>query len=216
MMRDCFFLVADSNMEHTLLGMLSREKFEQALNCARFEFDARLDLLVAVGDNDPGLLTRIEIYARPPRQSHSHLVVMIDAEWTGSPGSAVIRDQIVEGCMRSGWAEGDVAAVVLEPELEAWIWQDSPHVEKVVGHKSRGASLRQTLATSGEWPVSAPKPPRPKEALEGVLRRNRVPRSSALYREITERVSVKNCIDPAFKTLQEALQRWFPPVYSSM
>src|SRR5689334_20267787 len=106
MMRDCFFLVADSNMEHTLLGMFSRKKFEQTLQCSPFEFDARADLLVAVGDNDPGLLTRIETYARPPRKSHAHLVVMIDAEWTGSPGAVAIRDQIVEGCQRSSWAEG--------------------------------------------------------------------------------------------------------------
>jgi len=83
-MRDCFFIVADANMEYTLRGMLSRERFDLTLGCDRFAFDPRLDMLVAVGDNDPGLLQRIDSFVRPVRESHSHLVIVIDAEWSGS------------------------------------------------------------------------------------------------------------------------------------
>jgi hypothetical protein len=133
---------------------------------------------------------------------------MIDAEWAGSPGAARIRAHIVDGCERSGWVRNDVVAVVLDPELETWIWQDSPIVESVVGYS--GSSLRQELASSGAWPLASAKPPRPKEALEAQLRRNRIPRSSALYRQIAERISVKGCVDPAFAELRTALQRWFP------
>jgi hypothetical protein len=207
-MRDCFFIVADSNMEHALRGMLARERFDLALQCGRFAFDPRLDILVAVGDNDPGLLQRIESYVRPPRASHSHVVVMIDAEWTGSPGAPAIRSQILEGCTRSGWPERDVVAAVIDPELETWIWQDSPIVEAALGYS--GPSLRQALASSGAWPTGSTKPPRPKETLEAELRRRRIPRSSALYRRIMERISIKHCVDPAFVELRSALQRWFP------
>jgi hypothetical protein len=206
-MRDCFFIVADANMEYTLRGMLSRERFDLTLQCGSFAFDARLDLLVAVGDNDPGLFQRIESYVRPVRASHAHLVVMIDAEWAGSPGAAKIRTHIVEGCLRSGWSEDDVVAVVMDPELENWMWQDSPVIESVVGYS--GPSLRQHLAASGAWPLASAKPPRPKETLEAELRRNRIPRSSALYRKVAEKVSVKSCVDPAFADLRAALQRWF-------
>jgi len=208
-MRDCFFIVADANMEYTLRGMLSRERFDLTLQCGLFAFDARLDLLVAVGDNDPGLFQRIESYVRPVRASHSYLVVMIDAEWAGSPGAAQIRTHIVEGCVRSGWSENDVVAVVMDPELETWMWQDSPIVESVVGHS--GPSLRQHLAASGAWPLTSAKPLRPKETLEAELRRNRIPRIvGTLYRKVAERVSVKSCVDPAFAELQAALRRWFP------
>jgi hypothetical protein len=207
-MRDCLFIVADANMEHTIRGMLARERYELTLQCARFAFDARLDLLVAVGDNDPGLFQRIESYARPARVSHAHLVVMIDAEWAGSPGRAQIRDHVTAGCVRSGWSARDLVAIVMDPELESWIWQDSPVVEAALGHT--GPSLRQELAASGAWPLASTKPLRPKHALEAELRRNRIPRSSSLYRKLAERVSVKSCVDPAFVELQAALQRWFP------
>ena len=207
-MRDCFFIVADANMEHTLGGLLSRERFELTLECHRFAFDPRLDLLRAVGDNDPGLLRRIDSYVRPARTSHSHLVVVIDADWSGSPGAATIRSQIIDACQRSGWAEHDVAAAVIDPELETWIWQDSPIVEKALGYAGR--SLRQELASSGAWPLTSAKPARPKETLEAELRRRRIPRSSALYRQVAQQVSVKNCVDPAFTALRAALQRWFP------
>jgi len=133
---------------------------------------------------------------------------MIDAEWTGSPGAAEIRTHIVERCVRSGWPANDIVAVVADPELETWIWQDSPIVESVVGYS--GPSLRQELASSGAWPLTSTKPLRPKETLEAELRRNRIPRSSALYRKVAEKISVKNFVDPAFVDLRAALQRWFP------
>src|SRR6185295_7232051 len=97
------------------------------------------------------------------------------------PGAAQIHTHIVEGCERSGWMKADVVPIVLDPELETWIWQDSPIVESVVGYS--GSSLRRELAASGAWPLDLPKPPRPKETLEAELRRNRIPRSSALYRK---------------------------------
>lgn len=215
-MRDCYFIVADANMEQMVRGMLQRTRFDLALGCGQFVFDpsnASQDLLRAVGDNDPGLYQRIESYVRPVRESHRHLVVLIDAEWSGSPGAARIRADILEACRRSGWPDGDAVAIVMDPEVEVWIWQDNPAVEKAVGH--RGSSLRAALAASGVWPEGSPKPPRPKEALEAVLRRNRVPRSSALYRQVAGQISVKACADAAFVELRSALRRWFPPAVSS-
>src|ERR1041384_5208766 len=212
-MRDCFFIVADANMEYTLRGMQMRDRFDLTLQCRTFEFDPRQDLFVAVGDNDPGLLQRIESYVRPVRTSHRHLVVMIDAEWSGSPGAAAIGSQILEACERSGWRKHDVVATVLDPELEVWIWQDSPIVERVLGYQ--GSSLRQDLASSGAWPPERNKPPRPKETLEAELRRRRIPRSSALYYKIAQQISVKRCVDPAFVELRAALQRWFPPAVAA-
>lgn len=57
-MRDCYFIVADGNMEQMVRGMLQRPRFDLTLGCGQFAFDPSSpsqDLLRAVGDNDPGL-----------------------------------------------------------------------------------------------------------------------------------------------------------------
>jgi hypothetical protein len=53
------------------------------------------------------------------------------------------------------------------------------------------------------------KPARPKEALEAALRVVRVPRSSAIYKALAEKVSLSRCTDPAFLKLKTVLQQWF-------
>ena len=70
--------------------------------------------------------------------------------------------------------------------------------------------MRDWLKGNGLWPEGATKPPDPKGAVETTLRVTRIPRSSAIYKQITSRVSIKNCVDPAFLKLQATLQEWFP------
>jgi hypothetical protein len=53
------------------------------------------------------------------------------------------------------------------------------------------------------------KPKRPKEALEQALRLARKSRSSSIFRQLAQRVSVKRCTDPAFLKFKATLQRWF-------
>lgn len=204
------FVVADKNTEFTFRGFVERELFHQSLGCGEFEFRADQDLLVAVGKNDPGLYAQAQQFARGARGTHEHLVVALDAEWQGSPGVNKIRTDIESACQRESWAASNVCVVVFDPEIEEWIWQDNPNVERAIGHQGP-PSLRELLASREVWPAASPKPPRPKEALEEVARRNRVARSSDLYRRITSRVSVSGCVAPSFHHLVDALRRWYPP-----
>jgi hypothetical protein len=55
------------------------------------------------------------------------------------------------------------------------------------------------------------KPVRPKEALDELMVRLDQPRSSVLYEKITGKISLAQCVDPAFKRLRTTLQSWFPP-----
>lgn len=203
------FILADKNIEFTFRGFLERDAFHQSLKCSAFEFRSDQDLLVAVGKNDPGLYAQAGQYARGARVTHEHLVVALDADWHGSPGPVAIRSGIEAACERETWPLADVCVVVLDPEIEEWIWQDNPNVEKAVGHRGP-ENLRAKLAASDHWPTTSPKPPRPKEVLELVTRQNREPRSSALYRKIAATVSVTKCVSPSFHHLLEALRRWYP------
>lgn len=53
------------------------------------------------------------------------------------------------------------------------------------------------------------KPVRPKEAMEDALRSVRLPRSSALYRQLAQQVSLSRCTDESFLKLRKILQTWF-------
>lgn len=209
-MRDCFFLVADKNMEGLLKGFFLRQNFHLALGCGPFQFDAKQDLLVAHGQNDSGLYTRASELLVSYQQTHRHAVVILDAEWDGSPGAVAIRKRMRQHFEQAGWPEDAACAVVIDPELENWVWQDTPHVCATLGYQGSFDTLRADLEQQGMWPKGESKPLRPKEAVEFMLRRARKPRSSSLYQGLAAQVSVKRCSDNTFQTLLLALRRWFP------
>lgn len=209
-MRDCLFLVADKNMEGVLKGYLSRPGIHAALGCGPFSFDARRDLHVAHGQNDPGLYTRAKEFLQPHAKSHRHAAVVMDEEWDGTPGATEIERRLTDHLTQAGWSLHASCAVVIAPELENWIWQDSPHVCTHLGHAGSFADLRQQLERKGFWRPGEAKPHRPKEAVEEVLRVNRIQRSSAIYRSLASCIGTRGCTDRAFLSLRDAMRRWFP------
>jgi hypothetical protein len=46
-----------------------------------------------------------------------------------------IEDEVEEKLSRSGW-EDRARCVVIDPELEVWVWSDSPEVDRCLGWKS--------------------------------------------------------------------------------
>lgn len=210
-MRNCLFLVADKNMEGMLKGFFSRDAFHHAVGCGHFDLDFRQDLVVAHGQNDPGLYTRANEFLQPYASTHRYAVVIVDAAWDGSPGTEAISQRIAKHLANAGWADDNGCAVVITPELENWVWQDSPHVCSALGFDPPFAALRTMLETEGFWQPNEGKPDRPKEAVEWALRRSRKGRSSAIYQQLATRVTAKGCTDQAFQALRSALLRWFPP-----
>lgn len=209
-MRDCLFLVADKNMEGMLKGYLSRPGIHAALGCSHFGFDARRDLHVAHGQNDPGLYTRAREFLQPYAATHRHAVVVMDAEWDAAPPAAQIESRLEEHLAQAGWPAERHCAVVIDPELENWFWQDSVHVCAQLGFKGSYADLRTRLERKNYWTPGQTKPHRPKEAVEDTLREQRIPRSSAIYQQLARQIGSAGCTDPAFVKLRQALRRWFP------
>ena len=209
--RELVFLVADSTMQQTLEGFFGREQFHRSLGCAAFPIDARVnrDVFVAAGQNDSGLYTRADELLRPHCSTHRRAVVMLDAEWDGSPGAAAIVTQVA-ALVHRVWEPRDVTVIVPDPEIEAWFWlPDSPHVAEAMRY--RGAlPYREVLARADHWPADAAKPPRPKEALEHLRITHGIDFSAAMRRRAAGKVSVRGCTDPAFHALRDTLCRWFP------
>lgn len=205
-MRDCIFLVADSTIQAMLKGFLGREGCHFSLGCAPFQFDAARDVIVDP-TRDPGVYTRGHELLSVFTKTHRRAIVILDADWEGSPGADVIRSKI-EDNLRSVWSEYMV--VVLDPEIEAWIWQDNHHVVTALGAENY-ATLRQDIEAKGFWSPGAIKPHRPKEAVEFALKRAKIPQSAALYGRIAGKVSIAACEDLALRHLKEGLMRWFEP-----
>jgi len=164
---------------------------------------------VVYSRHDPGCAEPVELLRLYIRQC-AHALVVFDREGSGHSKSREEIETDVERRLRaSGW--GDRArAVVIEPELEAWVWSDSPEVDAVLGWAGRKPTLREWLVQRGFLAEGDNKPADPKEALQAALREVRKPRSAVIYRQLAERVSLSRCTDPAFAKLRSVLREWFP------
>jgi hypothetical protein len=194
-------------MDAMFRGFLGRDRCHLALRCRAFSFDPREDLIRGI--SDPGTYRQAHVLLRPYLRTHRHAVVVLDNDWNGSPGVERIRNDISHLLRINGWESDRSEVIVIDPELEAWLWQESPHIDTAFRYTG-AISLRQWLSERGMWADGSAKPARPKEAVKAVSKSTGVPQSAAVYRRIAEKVSVAGCTDPAFAMLCQALRRWFP------
>ena len=204
--RDVVFLVADGAMEQMLRGFFARPQFHRSLGCGPIDFDPAEDLIVAP-TKDPGVYGTARELLRPFEPSHQHAVVMLDNDWEGSPGRDQIHDN-VSTALKNAWEK--FAVIVIDPELEAWVWQDNPHVAEAFNCPT---NFRDILAKSNHWPSDLLKPPDPKEALNHLRKRYKADRQNAAFRRLAAKISVRHCQDPAFNHLCDSLRTWFPETY---
>lgn len=200
---DLLILAADLDTEMALHGILSRR---ESLGIRRIQFTC-----IRHPDHDPGCLNNSVAYVRPYRRSHAYALVVFDREGCGREGHDrdALEREVELQLVQNGW-DGRSAAVVVDPELEAWVWSPSPHVEQVLGWAGREPSLRQWLRQEGLLLGNAVKPTPPKGAMQRALRVVNKSWSSALHLQLAERVGLRGCVDPAFVKLRTLLSAWFP------
>ena len=131
---------------------------------------------------------------------------MFDREGCGQEDkSASELERAVQSQMdRVGWADHSTV-IVLDPELEIWVWSDSPHVSRILGvARPELDQLLNQYRTPGSI-----KPSEPKELMEKVLRQSHIPRSTSLYADLARFIGIDRCTDPAFLRLRGCLTQWF-------
>ena len=197
-MKDLIVLVADGNMKASIEGILKRHK---SLRIRSITHD-----IFVHPERDPGALNKAHDFLRSFTAQYRYAMIMFDQEGCGREATAEeLQMEVQDKLDRTGWRERS-SVVVLEPELEIWVWSDSPHVAKILGLKEEElSSLLQNYSRPNYT-----KPIRPKEAMEKALRQSRIPRSSSLYAELASKVSLMRCADVAFVRLKTTLQQWFP------
>lgn len=200
---DLIALVADSNMENALRGLLNRH---QALGIRPITYDVFWH-----DKRDPGCWTDAHNYLRLYTRQYRYALVMFDHEGSGQEPrrAADLQEELESRLEVNGWAGGRARVIVLEPELEIWVWSDSPQVDSCLGWQTRQPDLRTWLRQRNLLAPDAFKPADPKKALEVALREVKTPRSSAIYRQLAEQVSFRGCVDPCFNRFRTILTEWF-------
>jgi hypothetical protein len=210
--RPCVFLVADGTMAQVLNRFLSRGYFEDRLGCRTFGFDFQQDVVVDVrnGNTDGGIHRRTHTLLRPYLPSYQNAVVMLDQNFGRRLPAAVVRGEILNNLLHNGWSAECVEVVVIDPELEVWLWQrGNPHIARAFRYYE-SVSLEAFLEAAGFWSATALKPARPKDAARLLIRQCNAGVPMVVYSLIVENISVRGCQDPAFNLLASALRRWFP------
>ncbi len=202
-MKDLVILAADKDLEHALKGLLARP---EALDIRPVEADIFID-----PEHDPACARRGVAFLANLSKQYRYGLLIFDHKGSGKermPPQKLQKD-LNQEFDNSAWG-AQARAIVLSPELEEWIWSDSPHVDEVAGWKNRKPTLRCWLIENGWLQEGAIKPERPKEAFEAALYEARKPRSSSLYLQIAQKVSLGRCKDTAFLEFRKILMNWFP------
>ncbi len=200
---DLVVLTADKNMKSAVQGLLDRSK-DMGIRSISTE-------IFIHPERDPGCRLRSEAFLRPFVNHADHAIVMFDREGSGNQKKSrrEIETDVTSGLSRSGWRER-AACIAIDPELENWVFSDSPEVDNAIGWMGKTPPLRTWLESRGFLLPNQTKPARPKEAMEAALRHVRLPRSSSIYLRLAERVTLGRCTDDSFLEFKKILQSWFP------
>lgn len=202
---DLVVLVADTSIKAVVQAILERPK---ALQIREISFE-----IYVHPDRDPGCRTNPHaVLTRPLSTTFRCALVVFDRQGSGGESSevAALETHVTDQLARAGWNDR-AAAVAIDPELEVWVWADSPHVADALGWTGRDPALRDWLAERGVWPRQDAKPPDPKRAVEMALHKVHKPRSSSRYHRLAAKVSLARCTDPSFGRFRSQLQTWFSP-----
>ena len=201
-MNDLVVLVADKDMKFGVSALLSRS---HTLGLRRIESDVYVH-----PEHDSSCLLRPHEFLRSFLRRYSNALVMLDREGCGQEhlSRERLELQVESRLAANGW-NGRAAAIIIDPELEVWVWSDSPHVDVVLGWGARDPDLRAWLVARGYTNQRGEKPRRPKEAVREALRFVHKPPSSSLFSQLATIVSFGRCSDPAFAKFKATLRNWF-------
>lgn len=214
-MRDVIFHLADEHMEKGLKAFFSRDDWHYAMGCRKADINPEnnTDILRVPGCTDGGIWKNAAENLDPFRDKYARAVIVLDEDFEPHPGPDTLRADITEAMVKSGWDEERFAVVVIQPELEAWLWAPNVNVALAFGHKDfdqlRGALEKEKLWTPGE-----PKPHDIKAARDRAAGLGGKKTGGPIFKGVFNALSKKaldRCVEPGFGVLRTALQTWFPP-----
>ena len=199
-MKDLIVVVADSYQEKVIEALLPRIPITS--NTKTFTYD-----IIRNPRNDSGSYNDSHELLRPYINQYHFAIVVFDHEGCGveDTKTRVETESDVEGLLSiNGWPNRN-SVIVIDPELENWMWIDNPNVQDAIGWFGI-ESLYVWARANGKIAHGEAKPIRPKETLEEALRISNSAKSSSIYKKIAGTVSYKGCTDPAFIKLIQTIK----------
>jgi len=203
-MRDLIVLCADQDARLGVQALLTRHS---QLGFRKLDF-----LAVKHNNRDNGVFRDAHNFLRPECKAFSHGLAICDFEGCGRerrlPREEI--ERLIEQRLEANGWEGRAAAIVIAPELEAWVWGDWRALADELKWAGGAEALRAWLAERGLIGAERSKLDRPKESLDRVLRQINRSASSSLFAALGRTADSTSCADPAFRKLLSQLQLWFP------
>ena len=204
-MKDLLVLAADKDIRFAIEGLLNART--EALGIRAISLDCYVH-----PHKDPGCLKEAAEFLRPFLNTYRRALVVFDREGCGqeSLDAIELESRVTAELEANGWG-GRARTLVIDPEVEVWVWSDSPHLDEIMGWGGASPSLREWLTAEGFRPVGSPKPGEPKAAFEESLRRVSKARSSVLFGRLASTVQFRTCRDQAFLRFRSIVTNWFSP-----
>lgn len=202
-MKDLVILTADKNAEYLLRGLIPRLQYSH--NIEPLEYD-----IFSHPRRDPGCYNDGVEFLRAFKGRYKRCLLIFDYEGSGIKSGHHDAEQELESALTgSGWNQAQ--CIIISPELDKWIFANSNHLPGILGMDGKTYSELITFLVANSFTFQNGKPTRPKEALELILKEQRIPRSSSLYKEVASKVTYSNCIDTQFQNLLLILTNNYSP-----
>jgi hypothetical protein len=202
MKKDLVVLSADRSAQGLISEVLKR--FPIILGVRPFSWEVMVH-----DEKDPGCYTYGVQELNNYTKDFSYCILIFDHEGSGAEDKTIEEiESGLEGKLNKGlWIDRN-AVIVIEPELENWIWTNSPHTSNALGWGNEPEELNHWLIAQKWLSPSASKPARPKEAMQAAMR-TRIPISSATFESIGRRASFKSCTSRSFLKFKDTITNWF-------
>lgn len=205
-MKDLVLLVPDKHICETVCTILDYRR--QALHIRELNFKP-----ITHHGRDGGVRKNAHQLLRLHIEHYANAVVIFDLHGCGEEGQKTaheIEDGVMANLTDSGWSNDNALVVVIDPELEAWVWGDSPHLAPILGEENLSTEEIKGYLRQEGFVFDGGKPTDPKGAMEYILRKSRIPRSSSIFKKLARKVSLERCEDESFLKLRDFLRRKFP------
>jgi len=194
--KNLVIMVADKDIRVVLEKLIGERHTDMGIRGVNFDI-----LPGTVRDSD--CRTRAHDILREHCGNYKHALVVFDLKGSGGKDRSGVERFVERKLVPNGWPDDRAAAVVIDPELEAWIWcsqSNLRYVQQILGIRSQENFAKlETEACEG-----------PKKAFKKACRQAKKRSNYKLYRELAEKLPVRSCQDPAFQKLLTTLRRWFP------